>query len=54
MGPESFVIISEDSANTPISVSKEVFPVSTVALAFMRSLICSAMALSFSEPTSAM
>src|SRR6266481_339565 len=39
MGPESFVIINDDSANRPISVSNDVFPLKTAAAVIIRSQI---------------
>src|SRR5262249_31295160 len=50
IGPESFVIINDDSANRPIKVSKVVFPLSIAAGAFIRSRIRSAIDRSLSDP----
>ena len=39
IGPESFVIIKDDSASTPISVSSDVFPLRTAAGLFMKGIL---------------
>src|SRR5437660_12575272 len=36
IGPESFVIINDDSANTPISASKDVLPLKTATALIIR------------------
>jgi hypothetical protein len=41
IGPESLVIMRDDSANTPIKVSNDVLPVNIAADDFIRSRISS-------------